>query len=421
MMCPDERLVYRLFTRLKAFMSNRLSIAIVVYVVMLGAFANNAVSTTYVLYEKRFGLTSLTITMVFATYAVATLVALTLFGRLSDDIGRKPLLIAGTCLVISSTVIFLFARGPIDLYLGRAVMGLATGTLTAAGSAALVELQQDHDSQRASLLTTLGFLTGAALGPLIFGGLEQYLAHPLTTPFLVELGVELLGLTGLLFLKEPALHRQKMTPWRLRSPAVPIELRSRFAFAGLVVAIGWMVGGIYAALSGSLDRRILHVSSLGEVGVILFVFAFIGGLSQMMFRAQPPRTTMIFGVVAQVIGVTCIEWALFSASAPLFLLATVITGVGNGLCFIGSLALVQEIAPPGMKAELVAAYNVVAYFAISLPIIGVGFMADSVGLKSATLAFTVVLVALAVVTLAGMRRLLGYQKGSGSLRESTIV
>ncbi len=401
-------------------MSNRLSTAIVIYVVMLGSFANNAVSTTYVLYQKRFGLTSLTITMIFATYAIATLVALMMFGRLSDDIGRKPLMIAGTCLVIASTVIFLFAGGTTELFLGRAFMGLATGTVTSAGSAALVELQPNHDSQRASLFTTLGFLSGAALGPLIFGAVEQYVAHPMTTPFLVELGIELLGLIGLLTLKEPALNRSKTMAWRPRRPVVPFEIRSRFVIAGLVVAIGWMVGGIYASLSGSLDRQLLHVSSLGQVGIILFVFAFVGGLSQMMFRTKPPRTTMVVGIFAQVVGVICVESALFSASAVLFLIATVITGVGNGLCFIGSLALVQEIAPPGMKAELVAAYNLVAYFALSLPIVGVGFLADTVGLKLATLAFTVALIVLAAATLTVMPRTLGQRKGPGSLRESTI-
>lgn len=409
------------FTRLKAPMSNRLSIAIVVYAVMLGTFANNAVSTMYVLYEKQFRLTSLTITMVFATYAIATLVALLLFGRLSDDVGRKPLMIVGTCFVIASTTIFLFAKGTIDLYFGRAVMGLATGTVTSAGSAALVELQPEHDSQRASLYTTLGFLSGAALGPLIFGGVEQYLAHPLTTPFLVELGIEFLGLIGLLFLKEPASSRRDVTLWRPRRPVVPIEIRPRFVIAGLVVAIGWMVGGIYGSLSGSLDRQLLHVSNHGEVGVILFVFAFVGGLSQMMFRTKPPQLTMVVGVIAQVIGVISVECALFSASAALFLVATVITGIGNGLCFIGSLALVQEISPPGMKAELVAAYNVVAYFALSLPIVGVGIMANTVGLKSATLVFTVALIALAATTLIGIRRTLDHRLGSTSLRESTIV
>lgn len=402
-------------------MSNRLSIAVVAYVVMLGTFANNAVSTTYVLYERRFGLTSLSITTIFATYAVSTLLSLLLFGRLSDDIGRKPLMIVGTFFVISGTLIFLFAGGILDLYVGRALTGIATGTVTAAGSAALVELEPNHDSQRASLYTALGFFSGAAFGPLIFGFIEQYLPHPMTTPFLLELAIEVVGLVGLVFLKEPTMNRRRAMTWPPKRPEVPAAIRMQFAIAGLVVTIGWMVGGIYGSLSGSLDRQLLNVSSYGEVGTILFVFAFIGGLSQLVFRVRPPRTTMLVGIIAQVAGVIAVEGALFAVSAPLFLVATVITGIGNGLCFIGSLALVQEIAPPAMKAELVAAYNVVAYFALSLPIVGVGFMANAVGLKSATLIFTAILIALAAVTLIVMRRTFDSRALSRSIRESPIA
>jgi hypothetical protein len=56
------------------------------------------------------------------------------------------------------------------------------------------------------------------------------------------------------------------------------------------------------------------------------------------------------------------------------------------------------------RAETVAAYNVVAYFAISLPVVGVGLLANVFGLKSATVAFAAVLVPLAAVTLVTLGR-----------------
>jgi MFS family permease len=99
-------------------MSNRLRIAIVVYLLMLGTFANNALSTIYVIYEKRFGFSSLSVTAIFATYALAVLVALLLVGRLSDDVGRKPLLVVGALMLILSSVIFLLATGTAMLLVG---------------------------------------------------------------------------------------------------------------------------------------------------------------------------------------------------------------------------------------------------------------------------------------------------------------
>src|ERR1700691_2070604 len=104
-------------------MSNRLRIAIVVTLLMLGTSAYNALSTIYVIYEKRFGFSSLSVTAIFATYALAVLVALLLLGRLSEDVGRKHLLVVGALMLILSWVIFLFAPGTAMLLVGRAIVG----------------------------------------------------------------------------------------------------------------------------------------------------------------------------------------------------------------------------------------------------------------------------------------------------------
>jgi MFS family permease len=228
--------------------------AIVVFTIFAATFANNALSPIYVIYELRFGLSSLLVTSLFATYALAVLVALVCIGRVSDDVGRRPLLLAGSVLLVVSTVIFLTAAGAPSLFIGRAVLGLATGTLSSAGSAALVELEPRHDHQFASLLTTLAFLAGAAIGPLTFGVVAEFLPDPTVTPFLVELGLQLLAFGGILALGEPAIHELGRLRWRIARPAVPVEIRRQFAVAGAVVTTGWMISGFYAVLSGSMDR-----------------------------------------------------------------------------------------------------------------------------------------------------------------------
>src|SRR3984885_4010840 len=394
-------------------MSNRLRIAIVVNLLMLGTFANNGLSTIYVIYEKRFGFSSLSATAIFATYALAVLVALLVVGRLSDDVGRKPLMVAGALMLILSSVIFIFATGTAMLLVGRAIVGFATGTVMPAASAALVELEPNHDRRRASLITTVGFLAGAAFGPLIVGVMAQYLPRPTETPFCVEIAIQILGLIGVLALKEPAEHGLTAMNWRIQRPAVPKEIRRRFALAGVVVTVGWVVGGIYGSLGGSLDAQLLPVRSHALAGVVFFTFAFVACLSQIVFRARSARQSMFIGVTATLVGIICVEASLFAVSAALFLFATVLVGIGNGMCFIGSLALINEIAPIARRAETVAAYNVVGYFALSLPVVGVGLLANVFGLKSATVVFAAVLVPLAAVALVAL--------GKSSTRPRAVV
>jgi len=51
----------------------------------------------YALYQKEPGFSPVVQTVIFAVYAVGVLAALLLFGRWSDAVGRRPLLLAGLC------------------------------------------------------------------------------------------------------------------------------------------------------------------------------------------------------------------------------------------------------------------------------------------------------------------------------------
>jgi MFS family permease len=385
-------------------MPNRLRVAIVAFSIFSATFASNALSPLYVIYEGKFGFSALSLTAIFGTYALAVLVALLCTGRLSDKVGQKPLLLAGSGLLMVSTLVFLTAPDTAALFIGRAVLGLATGTISTAGTRALVDLQRDNNTRTASLITTLAFLTGAGLGPLVFGLVAQYVAHPTVTPYLIELGLQGAGLVGLTTLAEPATHVLTRFEWRIERPSVPREIRRTFAVAAAVVTTGWMIGGLYGSLSGSMDRQLLHVRSHALAGVVLFVLACVGGGSQLLLRNISARTTMIYGVLTSALGALVLEVSLVEVSAPLFVVATVVVGIGNGLTFVGSLALINQVAPKAKHAAVISAYNVVAYLALSVPVIGVGLLANLVGLKSATTTFTAVVVVLSILTVVALRR-----------------
>jgi MFS family permease len=64
------------------------------------AFITTMVGTTlptplYSLYQRRFGFSELTITVIFATYVAGVMAAVLLLGPLSDQVGRRPLLLLG--------------------------------------------------------------------------------------------------------------------------------------------------------------------------------------------------------------------------------------------------------------------------------------------------------------------------------------
>ena len=64
--------------------------ASVLVVLFVGA---GAPTPLYVVYEREYGFSAIVLTLVFAVYVVALLGAFVVAGRLSDHIGRRPVLL----------------------------------------------------------------------------------------------------------------------------------------------------------------------------------------------------------------------------------------------------------------------------------------------------------------------------------------
>ena len=69
--------------------------AIVAFAFVVAMAGTTLPTPLYPIYEEQFGFSGVTVTVIFATYAVGVIAALVLFGNLSDRIGRKRVLAAG--------------------------------------------------------------------------------------------------------------------------------------------------------------------------------------------------------------------------------------------------------------------------------------------------------------------------------------
>src|ERR1700733_13253514 len=67
---------------------------------------SSAPTPLYALYQAQWGLSPITVTIIFGIYAVAVLTALLFLGRLSDHLGRRPVLIAATAVQAATMVLF---------------------------------------------------------------------------------------------------------------------------------------------------------------------------------------------------------------------------------------------------------------------------------------------------------------------------
>ena len=138
----------------------------------------------YGIYETVWHLSPLSTTIVFAVYAVAALGAVLVSGRISDVVGRKPVLLAAIVAMIVGLGVFLVADNMALLLVARAIHGAAVGSIVVAAAAALLDLRPQH-GLRSGQLSGVSFNIGMTVAIVGSSVLAQYAPHPLRTPYAV--------------------------------------------------------------------------------------------------------------------------------------------------------------------------------------------------------------------------------------------
>ncbi|WP_246350987.1 MFS transporter [Nocardia barduliensis] len=353
----------------------------------------------YGIYEQQWHLSPLTTTIVFAVYAVAALGAVLVSGRISDVVGRKPVLLGAFATMVAGLVVFVLADSVAMLLLARALHGVAVGSTVVAGAAALLDLRP-HRGARSGQLSGVAFNVGMAVAILGSALLAQYAPHPLRTPYVVITVVCLAIGVGVLALREP--HSARVAGRiRIAKPAVPQEIRADFWFSAIGVMAAWSVLGVLLSLYPSLAAQQTGIHNLVFGGAVVASTALSGATAQLFATGVPARRAAILGDTGMALALLLTVPALATHHWIAVLAAGVALGATFGLGFGGSLRHLSEVVPQHKRGETMSAYYLLAYSAMALPTILAGWAATTWGL-STVFPWFVGVVAMACLIAAGL-------------------
>lgn len=346
------------------------------------------------------------LTLLFAVYVFALLPLLMVVGRISDRIGRRPPLLAGFAAAAAGSAVFAVGDGLASLFIARILQGIATGLIAPVSTAALAELQPAGDTGKAAYLASAANVGGAMIGPAFGGVLAQYAPLPIVLPYLAHL-LLMLPIVGLAAMPETVAARRPFV-LELRRPRVPREIRREFRLSAAVSFTVWAATALYLTLAPSYVAKLLGLANLAAGGGIVCLMLGASALAQTVLRRLPPRLGMATGLGALIPGLGGVVLAAPLHSAPLLFAATLVVGLGQGLAYVGSLTLLNGIAPEQRRGDVTSAFYVVTYIGVALPVIGVGFGAQVIGLFAAVAVFAALVGAgalgLAVATVREMAR-----------------
>jgi MFS family permease len=365
----------------------------VLLVLMLAA--SGVPSPLYRVYQAEFGFGPGLLTTVFAVYSFALLASLLVVGGLSDHIGRRPVIAAAFLLEAAAMALFLVADGVGWLLAARIVQGLATGALTSALGAWLLDLQRPQ-RPLGPLINSVSPGLGLSLGAVGAGLLIQLAPSPTDWVFATLTAVFLLAVPGVLLLPESS----PRVPGALASLRPRVEVppahRRPFLVALPVLVAAWALGGLYAALGPSLVAGPFGVDNHIVGSLLILALNGTGVVGSLALRPLAPERALVVGSLTFALGVAGTVVAVLAGSLALLFVAGVVTGFGFGGSFIGALAMITAGVAPGHRAGLLASTFVVGYLAFSLPAIAAGIAIGSVGLARTTEVYGAVVIVLAL-------------------------
>lgn len=377
----------KLFSRLPDFFRSPLfPIFMIVFVDMLGLGITLPVLPLFAknqLHAEAWQITTLT-----SVYFIAQFFASPWLGRLSDRIGRRPVLIlsqAGTLLGLLLTGL---APTILYVYVSRVIDGFTGGNISVA-QAYLSDITAEQDRARGLGIVNASFGLGFVFGPA-FGSVIASFFGP-RVPFFIAAGVSVLTiLLSILLLPEslPAERRKleravaaEVAPRRglalLRMPAVALLLfiafGSQFAFFSFqTVYVLWAERLVFSGFPDTFVQQ--------AVGAILTFVGVCGIVTQFWLVAPLVR---LFGEKKLVIGGNLARVVAFAAMSfsPTIIVAVLVIpflAVGGGVSFPALIALLTYAAPPGERGQVIGSHQSAAAFGSILGPLLSGFLFQNV-------------------------------------------
>jgi predicted MFS family arabinose efflux permease len=364
--------------------------------------ASSAPTPLYATYQRAWGFSALTTTVVFGVYAIAFLSALLTAGRLSDHIGRRPVLLTGIVGQVLAMVVFVDAHSVVALLTARIVQGLATGTAIAAIGAGMLDI----DPARGAVANATAPGLGTASGALLTSFAVQWLPAPTRLVYLVLAGVFLVQAVGVSLLPETS--PRAPGAWRSLVPqvAVPAQTRRPLLAAAPVLFAVWALAGLYGSLGPALVDHLIRSASVVDAGLGLGVLAAVAALTTYVLRLTPAPTVMLIGTLALIVGVAIVLLSLWANSSTGFFAGTALAGVGFGAGFQGGIRLVAPLAHPDQRAGVLSVLYTVSYVGLGIPAVAAGFaVVHGGGLVATSYEYGVAVIALAVIATVNLIRL----------------
>ena len=330
-------------------------------------------------YAVRFGASPQLVTALLAVYSLMALLSAPFWGRLSDRIGRRPVLMSS----LAAGVLAYLWMGAADalwmVFAARSLAGVCAGNIAAAQAYIADVTTPENRAKGMGLIGAafgLGFIIGPALGGLLAG--DDPATADLSMPAWVAAvlsGMALLGVAFVLPESRPLEARQN-TPARSRLATILGALRR--PILSRLILIFFLVILAFSGMESTFALWAMRQFGWGP-SQVAYVFAYVGLLSAVLQGGLIGRLSRRFGEERLLlVGLALIGIGLLALPAtrwlPLLALVLAALAVGMGLAQPSLNSLISRRAGRDEQGEVLGVSQSVGSLARVLGPLAAGFL-----------------------------------------------
>ena len=304
-------------------------------------------------WAEHFGANGLLLGLLLTSHAAMQFIFAPRWGRLSDRIGRRPVMlmtIAGTTLALLALG---FATSLTQIFLARVLSGIF-GANTSVATAYLTDVTDESERTRWMGMVGASFAVGFTLGPPI-GGLLAPFGHGV--PMLVAAGLSFVNLIwAIIRLPEPERHEARETPSLnnrlevLRDPVI-----------GRICAVYVLFSLAVTQLETTFAFFMSHRFGYDAFGVAMVMFAMAivmggiqgGGMKRLAARFQERRLVLV-GLSAMAVAFACVP---LPGTVAWLMVPIMLAAVGRGIAQPPLMSLVSMSAEPGARGIVMGVFQ----------------------------------------------------------------
>jgi len=352
--------------------------AILGFVGFVTSFGAHAVAVNLPVYAQQVGVGLAMIGLLIAAYDFAEIIAKPIFGAIGDRQGMKKTMLLGIALFTIASGLYLFIN-PNLLLLVRFLQGIGAAALSAVSLALVGEYYKQNRGKAYGIYNAIKG-SGYVISPAIGGAIV--LQSNFSTIFIATAAIGALAFMFSLFLPDP---RKKIS---LADEDNEFSLNSFVAVFKEPKLMPWYVVTVVnmffvGILFGFLPVR---VYALGfdplTTGIILSLVALSYLLIQPVAGALADRTNIVTtvraGLIISALGIIFIAFA----TGPILALLSVVSGIGVGIVWTNTDALVSGLAQKGKMGATMGAAGSFKEFGDMVGPLLIGFLSQAFGLAS---------------------------------------